>query len=224
MNATIRAVSVDLDGTLYDLRRAKGPLLWATFPRWRTMRVGRAVREELRGQSFVDGAALLAEEARVVAERLETDAAAARVALDAIFTTKLTAVLRTIGPIAGVKAALSSMAARGLKLALVSDRGAARAKLAALGLDDLPWSAVVSADDTGVLKPSPDVLQHTARLLGVEPVELLHVGDRDDADGAAARAAGCACVIIDPHHPTPFDAVLRALSAVDETSPPKAHR
>lgn len=211
----IRAVSVDLDGTLYSLQRAKGPMLWATFPRWRTMRVGRAVREELRGRAFVDGAALLAEEARLAADRLDIDAPSARVALDDIFHVKLTGVLGKIGPFGGVKAALSSFLGQGLKLALVSDRGAAHQKLIALGLDDLPWTAVLSADDTGLLKPAAGVLQHTARRLGVEPVELLHVGDRDDADGAAARAAGCPCVIIDPDHPTPFDAVLAACAVFD---------
>ena len=45
----VRAVSFDLDGTLYDDARARPWLLWSTFPRWRTLRVGRRVREELRG-------------------------------------------------------------------------------------------------------------------------------------------------------------------------------
>lgn len=212
----IRAVSVDLDGTLYSLARAKGPLLSATFPRWRTMRVGRAVREELRGRDFADGQSLLAEEARVVAERLDVDVAAARAALDEIFLVRLTRVLGRIGPYAGAREVLTSLSSRGLKLALVSDRGAAREKLVALGLADLPWEAVVSADDTGILKPSAAVLTSTAARLGVAPAELLHVGDRDDADGAAARAAGCPSVIIDPQQARPLDAVLAALSSTKE--------
>lgn len=212
----IRAVSVDLDGTLYSLERVKGPLLWATFPRWRTMRVGRAVREELRGRDFTDGSALLDAEARLVAERLDVDAAAARAALDDIFLVRLTRVLGRIGPFAGVREVLSSLSSRGLKLALVSDRGAAREKLAALGLADLPWDVIVSADDTGVLKPAAAVLTTTAARLGVTPAELLHVGDRDDADGAAARAAGCPCVIIDPHQARPLDAVAAALTSTKE--------
>jgi FMN phosphatase YigB (HAD superfamily) len=212
----IRAVSFDLDGTLYSLARAKGPLLWATFPRWRTMRVGRAVREELRGRDFADGASLLAAEARLVAERLDTDAATARAALDDIFLVRLTRVLGRVGPFDGTREVLSSLTARGLTLALVSDRGAASEKLAALGLADLPWAAIVSADDTGVLKPAAAVLTTTAARLGVAPSELLHVGDRDDADGAAARAAGCACVIIDPQRARPLEAVMAALTSTKE--------
>ena len=212
----IRAVSFDLDGTLYSLAHAKGPLLWATFPRWRTMRVGRAVREELRGRQFADGQALLDEETRVVAERLDVDVAAARAALDDIFLVRLTRVLGRIGPYPGVREVLTSVSSGGLKLALVSDRGAAREKLAALGLADLPWVAIVSADETGTLKPSAAVLTTTAAHLGVTPSELLHVGDRDDADGAAARAAGCPFVIIDPRQVRPLDAVLTAVSSTRE--------
>lgn len=212
----IRAVSFDLDGTLYSLARAKGPLLWATFPRWRTMRVGRAVREELRGRDFADGASLLAAEARLVAERLDTDEASARAALDDIFLVRLTRVLGRVGPFAGSRELLSAVVARGLPIALVSDRGAAREKLAALGLADLPWAAIVSADDTGVLKPAAAVLTTTAARLGVRPSQLLHIGDRDDADGAAARAAGCASVIIDPQRTRPLDVVTASLKSTQE--------
>jgi FMN phosphatase YigB (HAD superfamily) len=209
----MRAVSFDLDGTLYSLARARGPLLWSTFPRWRTLRVGRAVREELRGRRFRTGDDLLATEAQLVGERLDISPAAARAALDDIFATRLTRVLRRIGPISGARAALDDVVARGIQLALVSDRGAALAKLEALGFADLPWGVVVSADDTGILKPDAEVLMKTAQRLNIAPHELLHVGDRDDADGAAARAAGCAWVIIDPTRPRPLDVVAAALDA-----------
>ncbi|MCB9916751.1 MAG: HAD hydrolase-like protein, partial [Planctomycetes bacterium] len=39
---------------------------------------------------------------------------------------------------------------------------------------------------------APDGYLEAARRLGVAPAECLVVGDRDDADGAAARAAGMA--------------------------------
>jgi HAD superfamily hydrolase (TIGR01509 family) len=42
------------------------------------------------------------------------------------------------------------------------------------------------------LKPHPDGMLRAARALGVEPSRCLVIGDRDDADGAAARAAGMA--------------------------------
>jgi HAD superfamily hydrolase (TIGR01549 family) len=210
----IRAVSFDLDGTLYDDARARPRLLWATFPRWRTLRVGKRVREELRGRAFDDGEQLLREEARVCAERLDRSVDDTRAQLRELFDVKLVRVLQAIGPRPGTRALLDELAARGVGLAVVSDRGAVREKLAALGLLDVPWRALVSADDVGALKPSPTLFHAAARALGVEPAAMLHVGDRDDSDGAGARAAGCACAILGtPALPTLDDVRRIALRA-----------
>ena len=192
----IRAVSFDLDGTLYDDARARPRLLWSTFPRWRTLRVGRRVREELRGRTFDDGAALLREEAQLCAERLERSVDETRLLLRELFDVRLTRVLKTIGPRPGTRALLDELVTRGVAVAVVSDRGAVREKLAALGLQDVPWGALVSADDVGVLKPAPALFHAAARALGVTPGEMLHIGDRDDTDGEGARAAGCAAAIL----------------------------
>ncbi len=216
----IGAVSFDLDGTLYDLDRARRPLLWATFPRWRTLRVGRRVREELRGRSFDSGEALLQEEARIAAERLDVDVDVARAHLHRVFNVSLTTVLHKVGPRAEARAVLEAIVARGLPIAVVSDRGHVREKLTALGLADLPWAALVSADDTGVLKPAAGLLTHTAGLLGVPTSRLLHVGDRDDADGAAARAAGARGLIIAENTVSPLSAVLMALGLSSSTGSP----
>jgi HAD superfamily hydrolase (TIGR01509 family) len=192
----IRAVSFDLDGTLYDDARARPRLLWATFPYWRTLRVGRRAREDLRGQSFADGAALLDAEARLAAERLEQPVDVVRARLRTLFHDRLVAVLARTGPRPGAHAALQALAQRGVALAVISDRGAVDDKLRALGLRDLPWAALVSADDVGALKPAPSLFLHTARLLGVEPAAMLHVGDRDDTDGDGARDAGCPVAVL----------------------------
>lgn len=79
----------------------------------------------------------------------------------------------------------------GGRTALVSDYPATR-KLEALGASSL-FDAVVASGEPGGprrLKPHPDGLLRAATLLSVEPTECLVIGDREDADGAAARAAG----------------------------------
>jgi HAD superfamily hydrolase (TIGR01509 family) len=192
----IRAVSFDLDGTLYDDAHARPWLLGATFPYWRTLRVGRRVREELRGRSFVDGAALLDAEAQLCAERLERPVDDVRRQLHDLFDIRLARVLRRVGPRPGARALLLQLAENGLGLAVVSDRGAVPEKLAALGLQDVPWKALVSADHVGCLKPAAALFHAAADRLGVEPAAMLHVGDRDDTDGAGARAAGCPVMIL----------------------------
>jgi HAD superfamily hydrolase (TIGR01549 family) len=80
--------------------------------------------------------------------------------------------------------------ASGGRTALVSDYPAER-KLAALGIRD--WFEVVvasgEAESPRRLKPDPEGYLRAAELLGVRPERCLVIGDRDDADGAAARAA-----------------------------------
>jgi HAD superfamily hydrolase (TIGR01549 family) len=81
----------------------------------------------------------------------------------------------------------------GGKAAVVSDYPASY-KLSALELSDL-FSLVVANGENGgpsKLKPSPEGYLQAARLLGVEACDCLVIGDRDDADGAAAKAAGMA--------------------------------
>ena len=79
----------------------------------------------------------------------------------------------------------------GGRTALVSDYPA-RDKLRAMHLEELFEVVVASgeADGPAALKPSPDGYQRAARALGVAPERCLVLGDRDDADGEAARAAG----------------------------------
>lgn len=83
--------------------------------------------------------------------------------------------------------------AAGGRTALVSDYPATQ-KLAALSARAL-FDVVVASGESGGparLKPHPDGMLRAARALGVEPARCLVIGDRDDADGAAARAAGMA--------------------------------
>lgn len=88
---------------------------------------------------------------------------------------------------------IASFRAGGGKTALVSDYPAS-AKLAALEATAL-FDAVVASGEAGGprrLKPHPDGYLEAARRLNVAPNECLVIGDREDADGAAARAAGMA--------------------------------
>ena len=81
--------------------------------------------------------------------------------------------------------------------AVVSDYPA-RHKLRAMGVESL-FDAVVANGEPGGpprLKPHPDGLLAAAAALGVVPERCLVIGDRPDADGAAAKAAGMAFRLI----------------------------
>ena len=81
--------------------------------------------------------------------------------------------------------------ANGGRTALVSDYPATE-KLAALAVSELFDIVVASGETDGPrrLKPDPDGYLRASQALGVAPAQCLVVGDREDADGAAARAAG----------------------------------
>jgi len=90
-------------------------------------------------------------------------------------------------------AEIDAFRSAGGRTALVSDYPAKR-KLEALGASALFDTVVASGEPGGPrrLKPHPDGLLRAAAALEVEPSACLVIGDRDDADGEAARAAGMA--------------------------------
>jgi HAD superfamily hydrolase (TIGR01549 family) len=85
---------------------------------------------------------------------------------------------------------LREFRAQGGRVALVSDYPAQK-KLRALAAEALFEVVVANGEPHGPhkLKPDPEGYLSAARLLGVSPARCLVIGDRDDADGAAARSA-----------------------------------
>jgi putative hydrolase of the HAD superfamily len=72
-----------------------------------------------------------------------------------------------------------------------------RAKLAAVGLGDLP--VLASMDDFGRGKPDPAVFHLACRRLGLVPEAVAYVGDELDVDARGARDAGLVGVWLDRH-------------------------
>lgn len=93
----------------------------------------------------------------------------------------------------GLLAEIAAFREQGGKTALVSDYPA-REKLHALGAETLFDVVVANGEEGGPLqlKPSPEGFLLAAERLGVSPDECLVLGDREDADGEAARRAGMA--------------------------------
>lgn len=189
------AVSFDMDGTLYDATRVRRAFALRNLRSLRLIRVALRAREELRGRAFADEEALIAEHTRLVAERTERPPDEVRARLAELLGPRLALALERVGPPPDARAALEALLARGLRLALISDYATAD-KLRALGLADLPWSARVSADALGALKPHRRAFDKAAELLGVPPGRIVHVGDRVDTDVEAARAAGFRALLL----------------------------
>jgi FMN phosphatase YigB (HAD superfamily) len=204
--APIRAVVLDVDGTLYDqrrLRRAMGARLLAAAARapratLRDVRVLRAYRhaqEALRGGACEGGAG--AAQHRWAADRARVDEATVRAAVARWMEERPLDLLAGCGFV-GLEEFLRRCRGAGLRVGVFSDYPAA-AKLRALGVDALVDVARSAHDpEIGRFKPDPAGLLAVAAELGVPPAEVCYVGDRPEVDAEAARRAGMRCVIISP--------------------------
>lgn len=114
-------------------------------------------------------------------------------------------------PFDDVGAALEAIAKRGLRTAVVSNWDCSLPE--ALTGAGLEFDAVVDSATTGASKPDPAMFLLAVRRLGVDPSRVLHVGDRDDTDGAGARAAGLDVVIVD-RSDAPAPGTIRSLTDV----------
>jgi len=108
-----------------------------------------------------------------------------------------------VEPYPGIVALLRQLSDRGIPLGVAtnSDSRSAGIVLGAHGLDRF-MSTVATVDRAGVPKPAPDLLLLAAAELGVDPAEVLFVGD-SPADMAAARACGAVAVAAGWGHQTP---------------------
>lgn len=193
---------VDLDGTLYrpgpvKLAMAAELLLfgWGSI---KTLRTFRHAHEELRllGAAPAEAKTPFERQLMLAADKLgRAPADVERHVREWMFERPLKWVARAKRP--GLLQALAAFRAAGGKTALVSDYPAT-GKLRALGALEL-FDVVVSSGEPGGpqrLKPDPEGYLSAARRLGIEPARCLVIGDRDDADGAAARSAGMSVHII----------------------------
>jgi len=99
-------------------------------------------------------------------------------------------------PFPGVPEALARLRAASLRLACVTNKATAFTAplLDKTGLAPY-FDAVVTADQAGARKPHPAPFLHACKALGVAPAEASVIGDSaNDAEGA--RAAGCRVLLV----------------------------
>jgi putative hydrolase of the HAD superfamily len=96
-----------------------------------------------------------------------------------------------------VRPALDELAARGLKLGVVSNFEPWLEEVLALqGIADR-FAAVAISGTLGVAKPDPEIFKAALAEAGADPAATVHVGDQLVNDVAAARAVGITPVLID---------------------------
>jgi len=198
----IHAILFDKDGTLVDFQRTWGPATHAVLTR--LSKGNSATFDRLCAVSLYDPAERrLLPGSPVVIETTygygKLWAEVLGVPLTPEFADRIDGMffqttLDHLTPIGDVKVLLSDLAARGLRLGLMTNDADAntRAQLQQLGLDRL--LEFVAAYDSGHgHKPNPDPVLAFASFAGVAPAEVAVVGDTEH-DLAAARAAGAVAV------------------------------
>jgi len=196
-------VLFDLDGTLYRQRplRLLMALELLTLPltgpgkavaRLRALRAFRTAQEQLRHAASGS------------APRSQAETAAAASGLAVAEVEALVADWMVRRPLkylpfcraAGLTALLAQLDAAGIRAGILSDYPADM-KLRALGLDKRFWPVLCATDtEIGAFKPSPRGYRRACELWGLDPADVLYVGDRLDVDAAGAAAAGMRCAII----------------------------
>jgi HAD superfamily hydrolase (TIGR01549 family) len=191
-------VVFDVDGTLYrqDMMRARMAveLLFSCVAHPRTMREARVIRVYRRRREALAG------QAGSVDRALEQTAEACGCSIGTVQAIEADWLLRRplkhLGELAssGASGLMESLRQQGVTLAAWSDYPATE-KLSRLGLS---FDFTVSSCDADVrsLKPNPSGLDKVMRLAGATPERTLVVGDRDDHDGAAARAQGTDFILV----------------------------
>ena len=188
---SIRVVSWDVDGTLYNIRRMKEQgvaILLASIFRGEFVSGCREIRALFR---FRDRMREIRQAGGDYSVKPDPHLRCLLLEYSSRWWAPATA---RVGLLKGVSEMIAALSERGIRQVVLSDYHS-DAKLRVLGVHDA-FEKVYAAEKIGYLKPSRAVFQHVFDDLGIEPHELVHIGDREDTDGIGARGSGATGLII----------------------------
>lgn len=188
----IQAVAFDLDGTLVD----SIPDLAASA---NAMRVQLGLNElpRERVQSYVgDGIGVLVHRSLTDSREVRADEATWQEGYAAFVRHYAVNLANATRPYPEAEAALGLLKTLNLPLAVITNKSEMMAVklLKELNLDHY-FSIIVGGDTLSTRKPSPEPLHYVADILGVQPENMLMVGDSEN-DMYAAKAAGSPAALV----------------------------
>lgn len=191
--STIRAIAIDLDGTLLD---TINDLSSAANRTLRAMGLAEIPIERLR--TFVGkGKAMHVRRSLAAALGREPSESELKQAMEIYEREYFAHIDDTTRAYPGVREGLDAMKAKGFPLACVTNKAKAFT-VELLNRQGLAgdFALVLGGDELARSKPDPLMLQHTAERFRVPTAQLLMIGDSGN-DAHAARAAGCPVVLMD---------------------------
>jgi putative hydrolase of the HAD superfamily len=182
----VKAIAFDVDGTLYPNSIMYLKSLPFVLTHLRLMLGFAAVRREVRDLRPVDDMTTL--QAQLLAKRLGVTTEVAKARIEREIYGEWERVLDRVSPYPHVRACVQRLSEAGYQVAVTSDFPVER-KLERLGLDDL-FDCRLWTEESGYLKPHPEPFLQLAACLGVEPTEVLYVGNSYEYDVIGAKNAG----------------------------------
>ncbi len=155
-------------------------------------------------------------------ERWDDEAAGLLVApaeVDAIVDTYSRAFVDAMPPVDGAGDVLEELAARGFRLAILSNWPLAATidRYAVAFGWDRHLAAIFVSQRIGTIKPHPAIFAHAATALDCPPNQILHVGDDWAADVVGASAAGWrVAYLLDHQADTPLPTSARTADVVPD--------
>ncbi|MBN2860021.1 MAG: HAD family hydrolase [Sphaerochaetaceae bacterium] len=179
-------------------------LIPTTFPDVRMMSAVRKFRNRVREEGYVhplgEGEqAFLDQQARYVLQQLGREVTESSVTsmitqIDRQLYRMMERSFTLIRPFPHLGETLSSLVESGLILSALSDFPVAR-KLETLGVDRY-FTYRSCAQETGYLKPHKEPFSHMAKIMGLDPSEILYVGDSYRKDMVGAKRAGMKTILL----------------------------
>ena len=193
----VETVVFDLDGTLYDKRglaRRMVRHLWWCLP---LLAAERLARRNMHYVQFAGGEEFFRYFFATMARGHWWTASMASVWYNTVYLPTMVRLIARYHHVRPEAAALMvECKARGIRMAIYSDYGCVEEKLEALHIDPDRFELRIAAPELGALKPSAESVRRVMELLNGTPEKTLFVGDRDEKDGASARAVGARFLLI----------------------------
>jgi len=191
------AVAFDLDGTLYPNYRLNSRILPSVFKNHRLLRAMDKARKRIRygGESFTGfNGDFYDLQATLMAQTLDMPPEEIKNMVERLIYRGWEPLFREIRLFPHARKTLETFRQKGITLGLLSDFPP-KTKIEYLNLSGF-WKAILSSEETGKLKPSPEPFLELARRMETPPEEILYVGNSVPYDIEGARAAGMKAALI----------------------------
>lgn len=182
----VKAVAFDIDGTLYPNWKMKLNSIpfFALHPKL-IYKFGE-IRKDIRNLETIED--FYSTQAEMFGNSLSISSDKARQIINSYFYTRWVKTFSRIKPYGNVEKVIKSLKSMGLKTAVMSDFPIGK-KLDYFGLNDL-WDVEISSEDSGYLKPDKRPFLFLCEKLGLEPEEIIYVGNSYSYDVLGSKEAG----------------------------------